>query len=175
VKRLALGQQWAGFGPDRVRVGQQDLLHIERYAIYDAMKLVVDTNVLVAGLRSRTGASNPLLVAGFRRQFVWCCSVPLFYEYEDVLGRAEFLLDAGLSRKQASEFLEDISATVVPVGIDFQWRPQLNDADDEMVLETAINCGASIVSHNVRDFGDAPARFGLSLLSPAEALRRIRT
>jgi putative PIN family toxin of toxin-antitoxin system len=150
-------------------------MHMLCYAIYGVMKLVLDTNVLVAGVRSRTGASNPLLIAGFQKRFIWCCSVPLFYEYEDVLGRAELLLDAGLSRKQAAEFLEDVGATVVPVGIDFQWRPQLSDADDEMVLEAAINCGASIVSHNARDFGDAPARFGLSLLSPAEALRRIRT
>ncbi len=137
------------------------------------MKLVLDTNVVVSAVRSRTGASNPLLIAGFRRRFVWCCSVPLFYEYEDVLNRAELLLDAGVSRGQMADFLTDIAATVTPVGIDFHWRPQLRDADDEMVLEAAINCGGIIVTHNARDFGDVPARFGLELLSPAEALRRI--
>lgn len=139
------------------------------------MKLVLDTNVLVAGLRSRTGASNPLLIAGFQKRFMWCCSVPLFYEYEAVLNRAEFLLDAGLSRKSIAEFLEDVAVTVTQVGIDFQWRPQLGDPDDEMVLEAAINCGGIIVTHNARDFRDVPARFGLTLLSPAEALRRITT
>lgn len=139
------------------------------------MKLVLDTNVLVAGVRSRTGASNPLLLAGFRRRFVWCCSVPLFYEYEDVLNRAELLLATGVTRQAMAEFLEDIAATVVPVGIDFQWRPQLRDPGDEMVLEAAINCGAAIVTHNTRDFGAVPARFGLALLTPAEALRRITT
>jgi putative PIN family toxin of toxin-antitoxin system len=139
------------------------------------MKLVLDTNVLVAGVRSRTGASNPLLIAGFRRRFVWCCSVPLFYEYEDVLNRAEFLLDTGVTRKEIAAFLEDVAATVTAVGIDFQWRPQLTDPDDEMVLEAAINCGGTIVTHNARDFRDVPARFGLTLLSPAEALRRITT
>lgn len=139
------------------------------------MKLVLDTNVLVAGLRSRAGASNPLLIAGFRRQFVWCCSVPLFYEYEDVLSQADLLLDTGVTRKQIAEFLDDVASTVLPVGIDFQWRPQLGDADDEMVLEAAINCGGIIVTHNARDFRDVPARFGLTLLSPAKALRRITT
>jgi len=139
------------------------------------MKLVLDTNVLVAGVRSRTGASNPLLLAGFRRRFVWCCSVPLFYEYEDVLNRAELLLDAGISRKAMGEFLEDIAATIAPVGVDFSWRPQLADPDDEMVLEAAIACGGAIVTYNARDFGDIPARFGLALLSPVEALRRITT
>lgn len=139
------------------------------------MKLVLDTNVIVAGIRSRTGASNALLIAGFQRRFQWCCSVPLFYEYDDVLNRAELLLEVGVSREVVAEFLEDISAIVLPVGIDFRWRPQLGDPDDEMVLEAAINCGGAIVTHNARDFGDAPARFGLDLLSPAEALRRIVT
>lgn len=116
-----------------------------------------------------------MLIAGFRRRFHWCCSVPLFYEYEDVLNRAEFLLGTGLSRGQVTAFLTDIAAVVLPVEIDFRWRPQLTDPDDEMVLETAVNAGAAIVTHNVRDFGDVPARFGLNMLSPAEALRRITT
>ncbi len=139
------------------------------------MKLVLDTNVLVAGLRSKTGASNPLLLAGFRRQFVWCCSVPLFYEYEDVLGRADLLLDAGLTREISAKFLVAVSRAVKPVEVNYRWRPQLGDPDDEMVLEAAINCRADIVTFNERDFGDAPARFGLTVLSPAEALRRITT
>lgn len=139
------------------------------------MKLVLDTNVLVAGLRSRTGASNPLLIAGFRRRFVWCCSVPLFYEYEDVLSRADLLLDAGMARTTAEKFLQAVAQAVTPVEVNYRWRPQLSDPDDEMVLEAAINCRADIVTHNARDFGDAPARFGLTLLSPAEALRRIST
>ncbi len=139
------------------------------------MKLVLDTNVLVAAVRSRTGASNPLLLAGFRRRFVWCCSVPLFYEYEDVLNRADLLLDAGLTRATAQKFLLAVSRAVVPVEVNYRWRPQLGDPDDEMVLEAAINCRADIVTHNARDFGYAPARFGLAVLSPAEALRRIST
>lgn len=137
------------------------------------MRLVLDTNVLVAGVRSRTGASNPLLIAGLRGRFEWCCSVPLFFEYEEVLGRADLLLDTGISRQAMREFLVDIAIIMRPVGIDYRWRPQLGDPDDEMVLETAINANAAIVTHNARDFGDVPARFGLTLLSPAEALRRI--
>ena len=86
------------------------------------MRIVLDTNVLVAALRSRTGASNPLVIAGLRRQFEWCCSVPLFYECEDVLNRAEFLLASGLTRQAANAFLDDIAAAIIPVGVAFQWR-----------------------------------------------------
>jgi putative PIN family toxin of toxin-antitoxin system len=137
------------------------------------MRIVLDTNVVVAGVRSRTGASNPLLIAGFRGRFRWCCSVPLFYEYEDVLNRAEFLLDAGITRAEIGRFLDSIARTVEAVEVHFRWRPQLNDPADEMVLEAAINAKAAVVTHNLRDFATTPARFGIEVLAPGEALRRI--
>ena len=138
------------------------------------MRLVLDTNVLVAGVRSREGASNPLLVAGFRKRFAWCCSVPLFYEYEAVLNRAEFLLATGIARVEIGTFLTDVAGTVSPVELHYLWRPQLRDPEDEMVLETAVNARAqTLVTHNVRDFGDAPGRFGIEVWTPGEALRRL--
>ena len=69
-----------------------------------------------------------------------------------------------------------LAATALPAGgLRDKWLAVQRRLDDEMVLEAAINCGGAIVTHNARDFGDAPARFGLDLLSPAEALRRIIT
>jgi hypothetical protein len=56
----------------------------------------------------------------------------------------------------------------------FQWRPQLRDPADEMVLEAAVNGHAqALVSFNLRDFGDAPARFGLALAAPGPFLRSL--
>ena len=60
-----------------------------------------------------------------------------------------------------------------PVQTRFLWRPQLSDPADEMVLESAINGYAdALITFNRRDFGEAPGRFGIALLSPRQALRR---
>ena len=67
-----------------------------------------------------------------------------------------------------------LCAVAEPVSSHFLWRPQLRDPADEMVLEAAINGWASaLVTFNRKDFGSAPERFGIAMLSPQQALRRI--
>jgi predicted nucleic acid-binding protein len=89
---------------------------------------------------------------------------------------AEHRLAAALNDRQVGIFLDAVIAMCEPVETHFMWRPQLRDPADELVLEAAVNGGAAgIVTFKVRDFGGAPARFGVHLLSPQEALRRITT
>jgi len=101
-------------------------------------------------------------------------SVPLFIEYEDVLTRPEHLLAARLTRQGVAEFLDHLAGLIEPVKLNYLWRPQLNDAADEMVLETAINGRADcIVTLNGRHFIPA-ARFGIEVVTPAETIGRIK-
>ena len=138
------------------------------------MRVVLDTNVLVAARRSRGGASNALLRAADARAFVMIASVPLFFEYEAVLTRPEQLAVLGLTERRVAEFLDHLAGIIEPVSLSYLWRPQLVDVGDEMVLETAINGRAdTIVTFNIRHFGPA-LRFGISLLRPEEALRSLR-
>lgn len=141
------------------------------------MNLVIDTNVLVAALRSKRGASNALLTSILDEpDIAWLCSVPLFLEYEDVLMRAEFVLETGRSRSDYAGFLGNLAASIVPVELHFLWRPQLSDPKDEMVLETAVNGRAdAIVTFNQKDFAPAIAKFELEILTPQQALKRINT
>jgi len=140
------------------------------------MRIVIDTNVVIAASRSRQGASNALLVATLGGQGQWLCSVPLFLEYEEVLCRADFLLDTGHSKAGIAGFLSGIASVIEPVDLHFLWRPQLRDPKDEMVLETAANGRADLlVTHNVRDFRSAEPLFEFEVVTPAEALRRIRS
>jgi predicted nucleic acid-binding protein len=131
------------------------------------MRCILDTSVLVAGLRSRSGASAAFLheVAALRIQLV--ASPALFLEYEAVLKRESH----GLRPNDVDGFLAELSNRIDPVQIRYIWRPLLSDAGDEMVIEAAINGRANaIVTHNKRDFEWAAARFGIKVLSPAQVL-----
>ena len=137
------------------------------------MRVVLDTNVLVAAGRSRNGASFALLQALRADRFRLLASVPMFLEYEAVLKRPEQLAVGHRSAAMVDAFLDALALRVEPVHLFYLWRPQLSDPADEMVLETALNGHAeALVTFNVDDF--APARrFNLPLLTPAVFLRRL--
>lgn len=138
------------------------------------MRLVLDTNVLVAGLRSPTGASAALIDRALSRSFVLVLSVALALEYEAVCRDPAQRIVSGLSETGVETIVTALCAVAEPVTTRFLWRPQLHDPADEMVLDTAINGAAdALVTFNRRDFGQAPTRFGVALLSPQEALRRL--
>ena len=137
------------------------------------MRLVLDSDVFIAGVRSRLGASRLMLESGLRSRFAWLVSPALFLEYEAVLLRQETLSDAGLSPAEARDLLSGVAAVVEPVAIDFLWRPQLTDPGDEMVLEAAVNGLADfLVSFNQRHFHGAATRFRLETSLPGDLLIR---
>ena len=138
--------------------------------------LVLDTDVVVAAFRSDRGASRQLLLAALHREYELLLSVPLILEYEAVLTRPEHLQASGLTDAEVRSVLDDVAAVAIPVRLAFLWRPTLRDADDDMVLETALNGGASaIVTFNERDFAGGNRGFHCRVLSPGAALQQIRS
>jgi putative PIN family toxin of toxin-antitoxin system len=135
------------------------------------MLVVLDTNVLVAGARSRLGASFELLSQVGSNAFDVAVSVPLVLEYEDALMRD--LPAIALSPLDVQELIDYICSVAIRQEIFYLWRPTLRDAGDDLVLEVAVaaNCNA-IVTHNVRDFAGIQ-RFGLELFTPGQFLRRV--
>ena len=139
------------------------------------MRLVLDTSVLVAGTRSRYGGSNALLAAALRHEFTLIATVPLMLEYEAVLMRREHLAASRLKGTDVGTLLDALAAVAEPVILRFLWRPQLSDADDDMVLEAAVNGRAeAIVTFNRRHFAGTSARLGVAVKSPSESLRELR-
>jgi putative PIN family toxin of toxin-antitoxin system len=133
-------------------------------------RVVLDTSVLVAAVRSDRGASRVLLVGALEREYELVLSVPLMIEYEAVLTRPEHLEAAGLSEDQAQSLLDAIALVGTPVRLAYLWRPVLDDVDDDMVLETAVNGQAHLlVTLNPADFGGAD-RFSVRVLSPSAAI-----
>jgi putative PIN family toxin of toxin-antitoxin system len=138
------------------------------------VRLVLDTDVLVAAMRSPGGASAAILKAARLGRITLLMSVSLALEFEAVCSRVEHRVAAGLSEREVSIFVSAVIAMTEPVETHFLWRPQLRDTGDEMVLEAAVNGRAdALVTFNQRDYGSAPARFGVELLLPREAIARI--
>lgn len=138
-------------------------------------KVVLDTSVVVAALRTRAGAGNAVLRLVAKRRLIPLVSPPLFLEYEDVLKRPEQRIAHGLTLEMIDEFLADLAAVVEPVEVRFLWRPQVRDPSDEMVIEAAINGRAdALVTYNVRDFAVAGERFAVQVLRPPELLKMVK-
>ncbi len=138
-------------------------------------KIVLDTSVVVAGLRTRSGAGNAVLRLVAQGRLVALATAPLFLEYEEVLKRPEHQLVHGLPPEAIDEFLAEFAALIAPVEVHFQWRPQSRDPNDEMVLEAAINGQAdALVTYNVADFSGPAERFKISVLRPADLLKRVK-
>jgi putative PIN family toxin of toxin-antitoxin system len=138
------------------------------------MRYVVDTDAVVAGLRSPSGASAAILLAAADGRVTLLLNVALALEYEATCLLAEHRLASGLSERQIGVFLDGLISLAEPVESHFLWRPQLRDPGDEMVLEAAVNGRAdAIVTFNLRDYASAPSKFGIAVLRPRDALRRI--
>ena len=88
--------------------------------------------------------------------------------------QAVHLEGARISAADAGIILDAIVAVAEPIRISYLWRPVLPDPGDDLVLETAVNGRAEmIVTFNRRHFEPAASRFGVEILVPADAIRRL--
>lgn len=137
------------------------------------MNFVLDTNVLVAAIRSPKGASAEILRRVLTGQVRVLCSVPLFMEYESVLLRPEHLAAAGAQAPEVINVLDVLAGVVIRVEIQFLWRPQLKDPNDDLVLELAVNGqglgdAVTIITSNQKDFLPQAKQFGVDVITPRQ-------
>jgi predicted nucleic acid-binding protein len=138
------------------------------------LRVVLDTNVLVAAARSRQGASFAIVNAIPSPAFRICLSLGLYSEWREVLTRPENL-PPGQTADDALSFVRYLANQAHLQEIHFLWRPYLPDADDDMVLELALAAGCRhIITHNVKDFYGI-IKLGIAAVSPREFLNLIRT
>ena len=140
------------------------------------MRFVLDTNIIIAALRSPKGASSLLLQKALKREYEVILNVPLVLEYEAIASKPEHRIVSGLTSNQVEAVISALCAVGRPVESHFLWRPQLRDPADEMVLEAGINGNANaIVTFNKRDFEKCIKQFDISIISPQDALRRLKS
>jgi putative PIN family toxin of toxin-antitoxin system len=134
-------------------------------------RIVLDTNVLIAALRSKRGASHLLVSMLEDPRFVTCLSVPLVLEYEDVAKRQA--AELGLTEQDVDDVLDHVCAVSEHREIYYLWRPFLRDPRDDMVLEVAVEaeCGY-ILTYNGRDFAGVD-QFGIEAITPKQFLQQI--
>lgn len=134
-------------------------------------QIVVDTNVVVAALKSSRGASFRLLQLLPSPKFETNLSPSLVYEYQEVLGRPSTALAFSLTAIEA--VIDGLCAVSNRIRIHYRWRPFLIDPGDDMIVELAVaaSCG-TIVTFNKADFVGVD-QFGIAVQNPAEFLRTI--
>lgn len=139
------------------------------------MRLVLDTNVIIRAMRSPKSASAVLVAEALSGNVTPLVSTALGLEYEAVALRSEHWVAAGFGRSEAERLLAALAEVSDPVEIAFHYRGVLQDPNDEMVLEAAINGRAeALVTFNPRHFADAPERYGLALRDPKIILAELR-
>lgn len=136
------------------------------------MRVVLDTNILVAASRSRRGASFRIIELIPDSRFTICLSLPLYLEYLDVLTRPEHRF-SNLSEQQARGAVRYLAAQAHLQEIYFHWRPFLPDANDDMLLDLAVAAQAKkIVTFNLKDFRGSQ-QFGVQAITPRDFLVEI--
>ncbi len=134
-------------------------------------RIILDTSVLIAALRSRRGASYRLLSLVGKDKLELFLSVPLIIEYESVTKRQSRQI--GLSHSDIDDVLDYLCHIGFHRKIHYLWRPCLRDPGDDMVLEVAVESESEyVVTHNIRDFEEA-SNFGVEIVTPQEFLRVI--
>jgi putative PIN family toxin of toxin-antitoxin system len=141
------------------------------------MRVILDTNVLVAALRSDMGASYAIVSQMPSEHFQMALTVPLYLQYQDVLTRPEHRTGAS-TPDDILNFLRYLCSIAHRQRVFFLWRPWLKDPKDDMVLEAAVASQSRyIITHNLRDFTGSGIEeyFGIVPMRPQEFLQRLRS
>ncbi len=98
----------------------------------------------------------------------------LFLEYRAQLIRTLTEGNTSLEERQVEAILAALAHYTEEVPIYYRLRPNLRDANDDMVYECAANFDAEvIVTHNVGDFENPQLEYPIEVLRPGDFIRRV--
>ncbi len=131
------------------------------------MRIVLDTNVLVAALLSPYGPPAQILRLCLVEEVTVLHDPRILAEYREVLRRARF----GFDPRDIVAVLRQLEAGGESV-VALLLAEELPDPDDLPFLEVAVTGRAdALVTGNERHFSPAARRQGVRVVGPAEAVR----
>jgi putative PIN family toxin of toxin-antitoxin system len=136
------------------------------------MIVVIDTDVLVAGVRG-SGHANRVLRLCLEGRFQPLIGAALLTEYEDLMTRESIWRSARLAAAERETFLDIFLSICQWTRIYYAWRPNLGDEADNHLIELAVAGQAEyLVTRNVRDLRGGELKFPrLSVVTPTQLLK----
>jgi putative PIN family toxin of toxin-antitoxin system len=140
------------------------------------VKAVLDTDIIVAGLYSKRGASYQLLKTALAGELSFAVSPLIAFEYEGVLHRKIEIGFLKIYKRDCGKILDALFAMATIVWRPLQVRPVLSDPADDKILECAISCDCThIVTFNKRHFPAATiSPWGIMAMTAGEFLANWR-
>lgn len=134
------------------------------------MRIVLDTNVLVSAMLSADGAPNMVLQLVLQGSITVLADSRILAEYDEVTARPRSGFD-DRERRQLLDTLGDLAELVIAQPL----RLSLPDPDDRMFVEAAVAGGAdAVVTGNVRHFRPRSGKLPVGVLTPHQAVDRLR-
>jgi uncharacterized protein len=140
------------------------------------MRVVVDTNVLVAGLIGKKGPNREVLRLCLKGELQPFVGNALYLEYQDLLNRQHIQALCNQTSVSLMEFLDGFASVCTAVDVRYLWRPNLKDEADNHLIELAIAARATyIITNNISDFANAELRrVGYEVVTPEQILRLLK-
>jgi putative PIN family toxin of toxin-antitoxin system len=139
-----------------------------------AIKIVVDTNVLVSALISPKGASREVVRRCLLKVYQPLIGTNLFCEYEALINRPEILQKCPLTQDEILMLMQAFVSVSQWTSIYYLWRPNLKDEADNHLIELAVAGNAKfVVTYNIRDLQDTELLFpNLSIVQPIDLIQQ---
>ena len=141
------------------------------------MLVVIDTNVIYQAFRSNEGASNFILQLVRNNYIDLALSLPVFFEYEDVLKRESTLKDLNLVLADIDKILALLAFKGLVFDIYFLQRPNLQDENDNMFVELAFSSNSDyLITNNVKDYvKNSNLKFdSFKIITPSDFVKKWR-
>ena len=135
------------------------------------MRVVLDTNVLLSGLLWHGPPHT--LIERFREGTLFLVSSPaLLAELAEVIARPQFAAILARSNTSPEHSLAELRALAEVIEPAPLAMPVCRNPDDDAVLALAIAARADLIVSGDRDLLDLQRFQDISIVTPAEALRR---